>query len=90
MTEPTPITPADPAVALELERIRRSVEVGFAEQAGSLALLVQRAGQTDRAVDDLDTRVTSLERARWPLPSIAALVAVCGLFLSLWQFATRS
>jgi hypothetical protein len=81
--------PADPAVTIELERLRRSVEVGFAEQAGSLALLVQRAGQTDRAVDDLDTRVTALEKARWPLPSIAALVGVSGLAVSLWQLAAK-
>jgi hypothetical protein len=81
--------PADPAVTIELERLRRSVEVGFAEQAGSLALLVQRAGQTDRAVDGLDTRVTALEKARWPLPSIAALVGVSGLAVSLWQLAAK-
>ncbi|MYV48230.1 hypothetical protein [Streptomyces sp. SID2888] len=87
MTAPTPHDPA--AVALELERLRRSVEVGFEKQAGSLALLVQRAGQTDRAVDDLDSRVTSLERARWPLPSIAALTGVGALALSVWQASAR-
>lgn len=87
MTEPLPTDPA--AVTLELERLRRSVEVGFAEQAGSLALLVQRAGQTDRAVDDLETRVSALERARWPLPSMAALTGVGALALSLWQAAGR-
>ncbi|MFJ2017257.1 hypothetical protein [Streptomyces nodosus] len=87
MTAPTPHDPA--AVALELERLRRSVEVGFEKQAGSLALLVQRAGQTDRAVDDLDTRVTTLERNRWPLPSIAALTGVGALALSVWQATAR-
>jgi hypothetical protein len=85
VTEPTPNDPA--VVALELERLRRSVEVGFAEQAGSLALLVQRAGQTDRAVDDLDTRVSALERSRWPLPSLAALTGVGALAVTLWQAA---
>lgn len=112
-TQPSPSDPA--AVALELERIRRTIEVGFTRTDGALALLVQRHDQTDEAlkeharrIDDHDarldvlergeterqkrndTRLDGLERARWPLPSVAALVALCGLLLSLWQLATRS
>ncbi|MFC3347801.1 hypothetical protein ACFOOM_10250 [Streptomyces echinoruber] len=111
-TNPPPSDPA--AVALELERIRRTIEVGFTRTDGALALLVQRHDQTDRALKDhaqrldghdsrLDTlergeterqkrdtaRLADLERSRWPLPSVAALVAIVGLLLSLWQFATR-
>ncbi|MGW0686560.1 hypothetical protein ACWD2L_24705 [Streptomyces sp. NPDC002754] len=112
-TQPSPSDPA--AVALELERIRRTIEVGFTRTDGALALLVQRHDQTDEAlkaharqIDDHDarldvlergeterqkrndTRLDALERARWPLPSVAALVALCGLLLSLWQLANRS
>ncbi|MFD3572796.1 hypothetical protein [Streptomyces sp. NPDC058644] len=111
-TQPSPSDPA--AVALELERIRRTIEVGFTRTDGALALLVQRHAQTDEAlkeharrIDDhdarLDTvergeterqkrdiaRLDALERARWPLPSVAALVALTGLTLSLWQLAAR-
>ncbi|MFD5901710.1 hypothetical protein ACFWHG_09425 [Streptomyces microflavus] len=100
---------------MELERIRRTIEVGHARIDGALALLVQRHDQTDaalathaRQIDGHDTRLDTiergeterqrrndarldaLERARWPLPSIAALVALCGLLLSLWQFANRT
>ncbi|MEU4998239.1 hypothetical protein [Streptomyces sp. NPDC021622] len=111
----TPPSPSDPAaVALELERIRRTIEVGFTRTDGALALLVQRHDQTDEAlkehtrrIDDHDTRLDTLERgeterqkrdttrldalerARWPLPSVAALVALTGLTLSLWQLAAR-
>ncbi|MEX2984587.1 hypothetical protein [Streptomyces sp. C36] len=82
MTTPPP----DPTpVALELERLHRSVEVGFARLDGQLALLVQRSDQTDGRLGDLDARVDELERARWPLPSVAALVALAALLLSLWQ-----
>ncbi|MDX3063403.1 hypothetical protein PV518_14630 [Streptomyces sp. ND04-05B] len=112
-THPSPSDPA--AVALELERIRRTIEVGFTRTDGALALLVQRHDQTDEAIkeharridehdarlDTLergeterqkrnDTRLADLERARWPLPSLAALVALVGLALTLWQFATRT
>ncbi|MEW2297305.1 hypothetical protein ABZ719_32165 [Streptomyces sp. NPDC006743] len=112
-TQPSPSDPA--AVALELERIRRTIEVGFTRTDGALALLVQRHDQTDEAIkeharrlDDhdarLDTlergeterqkrndiRLADLERSRWPLPSVAALVALVGLALTLWQIATRT
>ncbi|MEV7243978.1 hypothetical protein AB0N92_22405 [Streptomyces sp. NPDC093248] len=88
MTIPTPSDPA--AVAVELEKLRGTMETGFARVDGSLALLVQRGDQTDRQLADHESRLDALERTRWPLPSLAALVAVCGLFLSLWQFATRT
>ncbi|MEF9883439.1 hypothetical protein [Streptomyces sp. P9-A4] len=108
MTQPSPSDPA--AVALELERIRRTIEVGFTRTDGSLALLVQRHDQTDQALKDhasrldghdtrLDTiergeterqkrndgRLDALERARWPLPSLAVLVALAGLIYQLVQ-----
>lgn len=111
-TSPSPSDPA--AVALELERIRRTIEVGHARIDGSLALLVQRHDQTDEQIKDHarrlddhdvrldviergeterqkrnDARLDALERARWPLPSVAALVGVTGLALSVWQLAAR-
>ncbi|MCZ9348533.1 hypothetical protein NGM36_01710 [Streptomyces mutabilis] len=88
MTIPTPSDPA--AVAVELEKLRGTMETGFARVDGSLALLVQRGDQTDRAIADHETRLDALERNRWPLPSIAALVAVLGLVFSVWQYATRA
>ncbi|MFH8345002.1 hypothetical protein [Streptomyces sp. NPDC018045] len=77
--------PASTGVALELERLRGTVEAGFARLDGALALLVQRSDQTDQRIADLEQRLASVERGRWPLPSIAALVAVAGLLLTLWQ-----
>ncbi|MFJ7337891.1 hypothetical protein ACIQUU_32170 [Streptomyces sp. NPDC101116] len=88
MTIPPPSDPA--AVAVELEKLRGTMETGFARVDGSLALLVQRGDQTDRAIADHESRLDALERNRWPLPSLAALVAVCGLILSLWQLANRT
>jgi hypothetical protein len=74
---------------LELAEIRRSVEVGFTEQRGQLALLVQRGEQTDKKLDDHETRLDALEKGRWPLPSIAAVCGVGGLAVALWQAAAR-
>ncbi|WP_275463385.1 hypothetical protein [Streptomyces noursei] len=107
-THPSPSDPA--AVTLELERIRRTIEVGFTRTDGALALLVQRHDTTEqhlaeqgRRLDDhdarLDTvergeterqkrdlaRLDALERGRWPLPSLAALVSLAAVILSIWQ-----
>ncbi|MFK0289955.1 hypothetical protein ACIQU6_05615 [Streptomyces sp. NPDC090442] len=80
------MTDRDPGdVALELERLRTAVEAGFARLDGQLALVGQRSDQTDRRLADLDTRLDAVERRRWPLPSIAALVGVIGLALTIWQ-----
>ncbi|UIX33533.1 hypothetical protein [Streptomyces sp. GQFP] len=88
MTTQPPLS--DPAaVALELERIRRTIEVGFTRTDGALALLVQRHDQTDEEIKEHARRLDTLERGRWPLPSVAALVGLIGLALSLYTFATR-
>ncbi|MEU4178209.1 hypothetical protein [Streptomyces sp. NPDC026589] len=87
MSIPTPSDPA--AVAVELEKLRGTMETGFATVNGSLALVAQRTDQTDRTLTDHEQRLDALERARWPLPSIAALVAVIGLALTLWQLAQK-
>ncbi|MER6249811.1 hypothetical protein ABT224_00205 [Streptomyces sp. NPDC001584] len=84
MTDPSPSD-----VALELERLRGVVEAGFARIDGSLALLVQRSDQVDRQLADHEARLDALEKTRWPLPSVLALVAVIGLALTLWQTAAR-
>lgn len=105
MTIPTPSDPA--AVAVELEKLRGTMETGFATVNGSLNLLAQRTDQTDRRLEDHEHRldvmergeterqkriaeaVTELQRARWPLPSIAALVGLVSLALALYQLSQK-
>lgn len=72
-------------VALALAELRSALEVGLARIDGQLALLVQRSDQTDKAVEDLEERVTSLEKGRWPLPTIAVLASVLAVVLVLIQ-----
>lgn len=81
--------PEQTTVALELAEIRRSVEVGFTEQRGQLALLVQRGDQTDKTLDDHEKRLDALERNRWPIASLGALAGLGGLAVALWQAAGR-
>ncbi|MEU1170861.1 hypothetical protein [Streptomyces microflavus] len=83
MTDTDPNNPV--AVALELERMRGSLEAGFARADGQLALLVQRSDQTDKQLADHESRLDLLERSRWPLASIAALTATAGLAIAVWE-----
>ncbi|MDH6624429.1 hypothetical protein M2271_002231 [Streptomyces sp. LBL] len=69
-------------IALALAELRNALEVGLARIDGQLALLVQRSDQTDKAVEDLEQRVTSLEKGRWPLPTIAVLTSVSAVALT--------
>ena len=71
-------------VALALAELRATVEVGFARIDGQLALLVQRSDQTDKALEGLEQRVSSLETRRWPLATLAVLVAVAGLAIGVF------
>ncbi|MER5970273.1 hypothetical protein ABT112_11150 [Streptomyces sp. NPDC002055] len=77
------------AVALELERLRGTVEAGFARVDGSLALLVQRSDQTDKQLADHEFRLDALERTRWPLPSLAAVTGVLALVTAVYGTFTR-
>jgi hypothetical protein len=79
----------DGEVALELSELRRSLEVGLARIDGQLALIVQRSDQIDKDVEDLQTRVTALERARWPLPTLSVLIALGALVLGVWGAVAR-
>lgn len=88
--------PESTQVAVELERIRGTLNEGFATLNGRLDMSLQRTTQlesdlkdlttrTDRDVTGLDQRIDALERARWPLPSLAALVGLAGLTIALVQ-----
>lgn len=73
------VTPQESTqVAVELERLRGAVDTGFATLNGRLDTALQRTTQVEKDIGDLVQRVATLEKARWPLPSIAALAGVAG------------
>ncbi|MCZ9348108.1 hypothetical protein NGM37_61625 [Streptomyces sp. TRM76130] len=76
-------------VAVELERLRGTVEAGFARADGSLALLVQRSDQTDKQLADHEQRLDALERSRWPLASIGVLAALTTTVVTTLQLTAR-
>ncbi|MEU9606144.1 hypothetical protein ACH4E8_29385 [Streptomyces sp. NPDC017979] len=76
-------------VAVELAEVKGEIRTGFAELNGRLDLALQRTGQSEADIAALEQRVEALERARWPLPSMAALTALGALAVALWQSVGR-
>ncbi|GAA2451182.1 hypothetical protein [Streptomyces glaucus] len=77
--------PEHPVVHGELAELRRRLDVAHARVEGGLALLSHRTEETAKELDELHSRLVTLEHARWPLPSIAALTAVGALVVAVWQ-----
>ncbi|MFE1881513.1 hypothetical protein [Streptomyces diastatochromogenes] len=77
--------PEHPVVHGELAELRRRLDVAYARVEGGLALLSHRTEEAAKELDALHTRMSSLEHARWPLPSLAALTALGALVVTVWQ-----
>lgn len=63
----------------ELVRMRQAVD-----------RLVDRHDALERDSQDHEARIRSLERGRWPLPSIAAIAAIASLILAAIALAHPS
>ncbi|MEU8576763.1 hypothetical protein [Streptomyces asoensis] len=77
--------PEHPVVHGELAELRRRLDVAYARVEGGLALLTHRTEETAKELDELNTRMISLEHTRWPLPSVAVLTALGALVATVWQ-----
>ncbi|WP_267244340.1 hypothetical protein [Streptomyces sp. PR69] len=80
---------SEPSVALELERLRGAVDTGFAKLNGRLDVALQRTSQTETDIEELKQEVEALKRARWPLPSLAAVTGLAALGLTLYEISAR-
>ncbi|MEU8846978.1 MULTISPECIES: hypothetical protein [unclassified Streptomyces] len=81
--------PEHPVVQGELAELRRRLDVAYARVEGGLALLTHRTEESAKELDELNTRINTLEHARWPLPAIAAITAVGALVVAIWQAVGR-
>lgn len=70
--------PGSDRVAVELAEMRGEIRTGFAELNGRLDLALQRTATAESDIAALESRVASLERGRWPLPTIGVLAGVAG------------
>lgn len=77
--------PEHPVAPGELAELRRRLDVAYARVEGGLALLSHRTEETAKELDELNTRMISLEHARWPLPSLSVLTTLGALVVTIWQ-----
>ncbi|HEY8985457.1 MAG TPA: hypothetical protein VIU15_38535 [Streptomyces sp.] len=94
------MTPAESSVAVELARLLGTVETGFAEMKGQLAVIVERSTRTERDVEQLreDTgqeiselraEVEALKRRQWPPAAVGMLTGVAGAATGALSLLTR-
>ncbi|KOV86181.1 MULTISPECIES: hypothetical protein [unclassified Streptomyces] len=67
----------------------RSLSDGLTRVETKLDGIGQGLTELGKDVADHETRIRALERGRWPLPSLAAVVAVGSLGMTVWQAAGR-
>jgi hypothetical protein len=62
----------------------REVYDAVVRLTGRVDVLISQQSATQSDVADHESRLRALERARWPLPSLAALLAIGSLGVSLF------
>lgn len=86
------MTPPDGSVVITTSQM-------YQEQVATTAAVVRLEGKLDSLAQsftaeqankatihaDHEARLRGLERGRWPLPSLAALVAIASLIISIYQ-----
>lgn len=66
------------AVVITTADIYRQL-LDLTKQVGELKGAVEGANARGREIDDHETRLRALERARWPLPALAILISIASL-----------
>jgi septal ring factor EnvC (AmiA/AmiB activator) len=82
------MTTPDPGVFIssaQMYQELRSLSDGVTRVETKLDGIAQGLTDVGKDVSDHETRIRALERSRWPLPSLAALVSLGALALALFQ-----
>ena len=76
----------DPGITITLRDVWTELRVvsNKADQiAGQVTAMDHRITEIATDGHDHEVRIRSLEKGRWPLPSLAVLVAVCSIIVSV-------
>lgn len=78
---PDPNLPEGAVVITTADIYRQLLDL--TKEVGELKGAVQKTVQRGREIDDHETRLRSLERARWPLPALAILISIGSVVATL-------
>jgi hypothetical protein len=67
----------------------REIYDAVVRMGGKLDLVAEQHTETRAEVRDHEARIRVLERARWPLPSLAALISIASLVIAAVALAAR-
>ncbi|MER7363563.1 hypothetical protein [Nonomuraea wenchangensis] len=56
---------------------------------GEVAQVAQAHGELTKDLADHEARIRALERGRWPLPSLAAVISIVSVVLAVLAFLQR-
>jgi hypothetical protein len=63
----------------------REVYDAVVRLTGRVDVLISQQSSTQTEVADHETRLRSLEKARWPLPSAAVVLSMIGLIVAVFR-----
>ena len=85
MTDPTFVVVITPKEIYDAVRqMSGKLDVLIEQQSHTNKELTDVQRELDETKKDYEARLRSLERARWPLPSLAAIVALASLGLTIF------
>ncbi|MFI6904897.1 hypothetical protein ACIBKY_26790 [Nonomuraea sp. NPDC050394] len=82
MTQPDPLGPVQIG-AREIYDQLLQTDRKLDKIDGKVEQVAQAHGELAKDLSDHESRIRTLERGRWPLPSLAALIALASLVLTL-------
>lgn len=69
------------SISIRLERLRSTCAEGFARIDGQLAVIASRSDRTEKDIEDLQARISTLERRVWKAVGAAMVLAALFGFL---------
>lgn len=79
----------DPSALMGVTITSREIYDAVVRLTGRVDVLIEQQAHTNTDVQDHEGRIRVLEKGRWPLPALSALVAIGALTVSVLPYITK-